>query len=167
MECLETTASLQVYSPGRLRTMCTTGCWPFRTVDHTEMQGHVLVTVASQAGDEDCHSRRSSFRGAGHVDGAFDPIGGAHLWHSREALRPGGRLLGYAITTSLRGEGLGSSRTGRRKTAEDQAAHRAAIPSCRGETGAGAAREGRRDRQDRAPAERVWPSNPRLTSNKQ
>ena len=48
------------------------------------------------------------------VDAVFDPIGGAHLWHSREALRPGGKVVGYGNTTSLRGEGLGSARTGRR-----------------------------------------------------
>ena len=48
------------------------------------------------------------------VDAVFDPIGGAHLWHSRQALRPGGRVVGYGNTTSLRGEGLGSDRTGRR-----------------------------------------------------
>ena len=48
------------------------------------------------------------------LDAVFDPIGGAHLWHSREALRPGGRVVGYGNTTSLRGEGLGSERTGRR-----------------------------------------------------
>ncbi len=48
------------------------------------------------------------------VDAVFDPIGGAHLWHSREAVRPGGRVVGYGNTTSLRGEGLGSDRTGRR-----------------------------------------------------
>ena len=48
------------------------------------------------------------------VDAVFDPIGGAHLWHSREALRPGGRVVGYGNITSLRGEGLGSDRTGRR-----------------------------------------------------
>src|SRR4051812_7330230 len=48
------------------------------------------------------------------VDAVFDPIGGAHLWHSREALRPGGRVVGYGNTTSLRGEGLGSDRRGRR-----------------------------------------------------
>jgi len=28
------------------------------------------------------------------VDAVFDPIGGAHLWHSREALRPGGKVVG-------------------------------------------------------------------------
>ena len=48
------------------------------------------------------------------VDAVFDPIGGAHLWHSRQALRPGGRVVGYGNTTSLRGEGLGSDRSGRR-----------------------------------------------------
>ena len=48
------------------------------------------------------------------VDAVFDPIGGAHLWQSRAALRPGGKVVGYGNTTSLRGEGLGASRTGRR-----------------------------------------------------
>ena len=48
------------------------------------------------------------------VDVVFDPIGGAHLWQSRKTLRPGGRVVGYGNTTSLRGEGLGSGRTGRR-----------------------------------------------------
>jgi NADPH:quinone reductase-like Zn-dependent oxidoreductase len=49
------------------------------------------------------------------VDVVFDPIGGAHLWHSRKALRPGGRVVGYGLSTSLRGEGLTSSRPGRRQ----------------------------------------------------
>jgi NADPH2:quinone reductase len=48
------------------------------------------------------------------VDAVFDPIGGAHLWQSRKALRRGGRGVGYGNTTSLRGEGLGTGRTGRR-----------------------------------------------------
>jgi len=48
------------------------------------------------------------------VDAVFDPIGGPHLWHSRQALRPGGKVVGYGTTTSLREEGLGSDRTGRR-----------------------------------------------------
>jgi NADPH:quinone reductase len=48
------------------------------------------------------------------VDAVFDPIGGAHLWHARAALRSGGRVVGYGNTTSLRAEGLGSGRTGRR-----------------------------------------------------
>lgn len=48
------------------------------------------------------------------VDAVFDPIGGAHLWHSRRALCRGGRVVGYGNTTTLRGEGLGAGRTGRR-----------------------------------------------------
>jgi len=48
------------------------------------------------------------------VDAVFDPIGGSHLWHSRQALRPGGRVVGYGNTTALRGEGLGSNRAGHR-----------------------------------------------------
>jgi len=49
------------------------------------------------------------------VDVVFDPIGGAHLWHSRKALHPGGRVVGYGLSTSLRGEGLTASRPGRRQ----------------------------------------------------
>ena len=49
------------------------------------------------------------------VDVVFDPIGGAHLWHSREALRPGGKVVGYGLISSIRGEGLTSSRPGRRQ----------------------------------------------------
>ncbi len=48
------------------------------------------------------------------VDVVFDPIGGSHMWHSRQALRRGGRVVAYGNTTSLRGEGLASSRPGRR-----------------------------------------------------
>jgi len=48
------------------------------------------------------------------VDVVFDPIGGAHTWHSRQALRPGGKVVAYGNTTSLRGEGLASGRPGRR-----------------------------------------------------
>lgn len=48
------------------------------------------------------------------VDAVFDPIAGAHLWHCREALRPGGRVVGYGNTTTLREPGLGSDRKGRR-----------------------------------------------------
>jgi len=49
------------------------------------------------------------------VDVVFDPIGGTHLWHSRRALRPGGRVVGYGLISSLRGEGLSSGRPGRRQ----------------------------------------------------
>ena len=49
------------------------------------------------------------------VDAVFDPIGGAHLWRSRMALRRGGMVVGYGLRASLRGEGLTSRRPGRRQ----------------------------------------------------
>jgi NADPH:quinone reductase-like Zn-dependent oxidoreductase len=49
------------------------------------------------------------------VDAVFDPIGGSHLWRSRKALRPGGRVVGYGLRSSLREEGLASGRPGRRQ----------------------------------------------------
>ena len=49
------------------------------------------------------------------VDAVFDPIGGAHLWQSRKALRAGGRVVGYGLVTSIRGKGLTSDRPGRRQ----------------------------------------------------
>lgn len=49
------------------------------------------------------------------VDAVFDPIGGPHLWRSRKALRRGGRVVGYGLSTSLRGKGLTSNHPGRRQ----------------------------------------------------
>lgn len=48
------------------------------------------------------------------VDVVFDPIGGNHLWQSRKALRPGGRVVGYGLISSIRGKGLSSGHPGRR-----------------------------------------------------
>src|SRR5215831_1422717 len=39
------------------------------------------------------------------VDVVFDGIGGTHIWRSRTALRPGGRVVGYGLITSIRGKG--------------------------------------------------------------
>ncbi len=49
------------------------------------------------------------------VDVVFDHIGGAHLWSSRQALRPGGKVVGYGAISSIRGAGLSSTRPGRRQ----------------------------------------------------
>jgi NADPH2:quinone reductase len=51
--------------------------------------------------------------GAG-ADVVFDGIGGTHIWRSRKALRPGGRVVAYGLTSSLRGGRLASGRSGRR-----------------------------------------------------
>jgi NADPH2:quinone reductase len=52
--------------------------------------------------------------GAG-VDAVFDGIGGTHIWRSRKALRPGGKVVAYGLTASLRGGRLASGRSGRRQ----------------------------------------------------
>jgi NADPH2:quinone reductase len=49
------------------------------------------------------------------VDVVFDHIGGPHLWESRKTLRRGGKVVGYGLITSIRGEGLSSGRPGRRQ----------------------------------------------------
>jgi len=48
------------------------------------------------------------------VDVVFDGIGGTHIWRSRKALRPGGRVVAYGLTSSLRGGRLASGRSGHR-----------------------------------------------------
>ncbi|HEX9184378.1 MAG TPA: medium chain dehydrogenase/reductase family protein [Burkholderiales bacterium] len=48
------------------------------------------------------------------VDAVFESIGGTHIWRSREALRAGGRVVAYGLTSSLRGGRLASGRSGRR-----------------------------------------------------
>ena len=48
------------------------------------------------------------------VDAVFDGIGGTHIWRSRKALRPGGKVVAYGLTSSLRGGRLASGRPGRR-----------------------------------------------------
>jgi NADPH2:quinone reductase len=51
--------------------------------------------------------------GAG-VDAVFESIGGSHIWRSRKALRPGGKVVAYGLTGSLRGGRLASGRGGHR-----------------------------------------------------
>jgi NADPH2:quinone reductase len=48
------------------------------------------------------------------VDVVFDSIGGTHIWQSRKALRPGGMVVAYGLTGSLRAGRLASRRSGRR-----------------------------------------------------
>jgi NADPH2:quinone reductase len=48
------------------------------------------------------------------VEVVFDGIGGTHIWRSRKALRPGGRVVAYGLTGSLRGGRLASGRSGSR-----------------------------------------------------
>jgi NADPH2:quinone reductase len=48
------------------------------------------------------------------VDVVFDSMGGTHIWRSRKALRPGGKVVAYGLTGSLSGGRLASGRSGRR-----------------------------------------------------
>ena len=45
------------------------------------------------------------------VDVVFDSLGGSHIWRSRKVLRPGGRVVAYGLTGSLRGGRLASGRS--------------------------------------------------------
>jgi NADPH2:quinone reductase len=49
------------------------------------------------------------------VDAVFDGMGGTHMWQSRKALRPGGRVVVYGLTGSLRDGRLASGHSGRRQ----------------------------------------------------
>src|SRR5215510_11125163 len=49
------------------------------------------------------------------VDVVFDGIGGTHIWRSRKALCPGGTVVAYGLTGSLRGGRLASGFSGRRQ----------------------------------------------------
>jgi len=44
------------------------------------------------------------------VDVVFDGIGGPHMWRSRKALRPGGKVVVYGLTSLLSGGRLASGR---------------------------------------------------------
>ena len=48
------------------------------------------------------------------MDVVFDGIGGTHMWRSRKALRPGGKVVAYGLTSSLRDGRLASGNSGRR-----------------------------------------------------
>lgn len=48
------------------------------------------------------------------VDVVFDSIGGSHIWRSRKTLRPGGKVVAFGLTGSLRGGRLASGRSGGR-----------------------------------------------------
>jgi NADPH:quinone reductase-like Zn-dependent oxidoreductase len=49
------------------------------------------------------------------VDVVFDGIGGSHIGRSRKAVRPGGKVVAYGLTSTLRGGRLASGRPGRRR----------------------------------------------------
>jgi NADPH2:quinone reductase len=95
---------------GRLAGLEMYGTCSSRGAQAVSDLGGIPIDYRNQDFVEEIHRLRSD-----GVDVVFDPIGGSHLWHSRKALRPRGRVVGYGLSTSLRGEGLTSSRPGRRQ----------------------------------------------------
>jgi NADPH2:quinone reductase len=100
------TALLQL---GRLAGLELYGTCSARNAQAVTDLGGIPIDYRSQDFVEEIHR----LTGEG-VDAVFDPIGGQHMWHSRQALRPGGRVVGYGNTTALRGKGLAADRPGRR-----------------------------------------------------
>jgi NADPH:quinone reductase len=100
------TALLQL---GRLAGLETYGTCSSRGTSAVSDLGGIPIDYEHQDFLEEIHR----LTGEG-VDVVFDPFGGAHLWKSRSALRPGGKVVGYGLITSIRGKGLTSGRPGRR-----------------------------------------------------
>jgi len=101
------TALLQL---GRLAGLEMYGTCSSRSAPTVSGLGAVPIDYREQDFVKEVHRLAS-----GGVDVVFDPLGGAHLWHSRQALRPGGKVVGYGLISAIRGEGLASSRPGRRQ----------------------------------------------------
>ncbi len=94
---------------GRLASLETYGTCSSRGASAVSDLGGIPIDYHQQDFVEEIH--RLTREG---VDVVFDGIGGAHIWRSRKALRPGGRVVAYGLTASLRGGRSTSSRSGRR-----------------------------------------------------
>jgi NADPH:quinone reductase len=84
-----------------------------------EMYGTCSSRGASTVSDMGCFPidyqhqdfvKEIQYRTREGADVVFDGIGGTHIWRSREALRPGGKVVAYGLTASLRGGRLASGR---------------------------------------------------------
>lgn len=95
---------------GRLAGLRMFGTCSSRSAPAVSEMGATPIDYRNQDFVEEIHRQTD-----GGVDVVFDPLAGRHLWRSRRALRPGGRVVGYGLTPSLRGAGLTSRRPGRRR----------------------------------------------------
>jgi NADPH2:quinone reductase len=100
------TAFLQL---GRLAGLELYGTCSARGTSAVSDLGAIPIDYQHQDFVEEIHR----FTGEG-ADVVFDGIGGTHIWRSRKALRPGGRVVAYGLTGSLRGGRLASGRSGHR-----------------------------------------------------
>ena len=95
---------------GRLAGLEMYGTCSSRAAAEVSSMGGVPIDYRQQDFVEEIHR----LTGDG-VDVVFDSIGGSHIWRSRKALRPGGKVVAYGLTGSLRGGRLASGRSGSRQ----------------------------------------------------
>jgi NADPH2:quinone reductase len=94
---------------GRLVGLEIYGTCSLRGAQAVSDLGGIPIDYQHQDFVEEIHRRT----GEG-VDAVFESIGGTHIWRSRKALCPGGRVVAYGLTGSLRGGRLASGRSGDR-----------------------------------------------------
>jgi len=94
---------------GRLAGLEMYGTCSARGASAVSELGALLIDYQPQDFVQEMH--RLTREGA---DVVFDGIGGPHIWRSRKALRPGGSVVAYGLTDSLRGGRLASDRSGGR-----------------------------------------------------
>jgi NADPH2:quinone reductase len=94
---------------GRLAGLDMYGTCSSRGASTVSALGGIPIDYQHQDFVEEIHRLTSE-----GVDVVLDSIGGTHIWRSRKALRPGGRVVAYGLTGSLRGGRLASGRGGRR-----------------------------------------------------
>jgi NADPH2:quinone reductase len=100
------TALLQL---GRLAGLVMYGTCSARTASAVSDLGGIPIDYESQ----DFVKEIQRLTGDG-VDVVFESIGGKHMWESRKALRPGGKVVAYGLTGSLKAGRSASGRPGRR-----------------------------------------------------
>jgi NADPH2:quinone reductase len=99
------TALLQL---GRLAGLEMYGTCSARNSSAVSSLGGIPIDYEHQDFVQEVHER------CGGVQVAYDGIGGANIWRSREALSPGGRVVAYGLTGSLRAGRSESNGSGRR-----------------------------------------------------
>jgi NADPH2:quinone reductase len=94
---------------GRLTGLEMYGTCSSRTASAVSDMGGIPIDYQHQDFVKEIHRLTT-----GGVDVVFDGIGGNHIWRSRKALSPGGRVVAYGLTGSLREGRLASGRSGGR-----------------------------------------------------
>jgi NADPH:quinone reductase-like Zn-dependent oxidoreductase len=94
---------------GSLMNLEMYGTCSSRTASNVKELGGIPIDYKDQDFVQEIHKRTSK-----GVDVVFDGIGGSHIWRSRKALRPGGKVVAYGLTGSLQSGRLASGRGGKR-----------------------------------------------------